>query len=229
MSRREALRLGGAALAGAAAISPADAIAKLSGRCPKGHLHCAGRCCPSGEVCLPPKHKGGKHSCGCPHRTHRCGSKCIDLNNDPHNCGKCGHRCGAGQHCASGQCICSAGMTSCNGGCVNTSADPTNCGACGHNCQSGEVCDAGQCASQCASGKTECNGTCVDLKNDANNCGACGTKCCNFFAASSCQSGTCHIDSCSPDWVNCSGNPLDGCNCLGTDCATAMCETSPCQ
>jgi hypothetical protein len=70
-----------------------------------------------------------------------------------------------------------------------------------------------------------CNGACVDLMTDFNNCGSCGTKCCDYFASSSCQNGTCHIDSCSPNWVNCDGDPHKGCNCLGTSCATAMCET----
>src|SRR5437763_317001 len=63
-----------------------------------------------------------------------------------------------------------------------------------------------------------CSGKCVDTQSDFHNCGACGTVCSSFFATSSCQSGTCHIDSCSPNWVNCDGDPLTGCETLGTTC-----------
>jgi hypothetical protein len=42
--------------------------------------------------------------------------------------------------------------------------------------------------------------------------------CSNFFATSSCQSGTCHIDSCAPNWLDCDGNPLTGCEFLGSVC-----------
>jgi hypothetical protein len=31
-------------------------------------------------------------------------------------------------------------------------------------------------------------------------------------------SGTCHIDSCEPNWLDCDGNPLTGCEHLGTTC-----------
>jgi hypothetical protein len=149
----------------------------------------------------------------------------VDLQSSPQNCGTCGHQCGTGEVCTAGACAseCTSTQTDCSGACVNLQTDVNNCGACGHACGTGHVCNGGTCA--CPTGMTACGGACVDLMTDFNNCGACGTKCCNYFANSSCITGTCHINSCSPNWLNCSGNPRDGCNCLGTNCSTAMCQT----
>jgi hypothetical protein len=33
-----------------------------------------------------------------------CGSRCVDLIKDPHNCGACGYECGAGHECKGGAC-----------------------------------------------------------------------------------------------------------------------------
>lgn len=266
MSRREALRTGGAAFLGAMAITPFDAWAAVTGRCPHHRVHCNGTCCPPGEVCIPPTHKHGRHRCGCPHHLERCGGKCTDTRTNPRHCGSCGHPCSAGEVCSHGQCAsqCPAGETACSGACVTLASDPQHCGSCGQTCGAGEVCSQGRCASQCpagqtacggacvtlatdpnncgscghacgpnmvcnngscecASGLTACNGVCVNLSSDPHNCGTCGHACCQYFATESCQSGTCHIDSCAPNWVNCSGNPADGCNCLGT-CSGTTCN-----
>jgi hypothetical protein len=75
----------------------------------------------------------------------------------------------------------------------------------------------------CASGETVCNGACVNLQTNFNNCGQCGDPCSNYFAQSSCVAGQCHIDSCSPGWINCSGNPRTGCECLSSSCNGTMC------
>ncbi len=72
MSRRDVLRAGGAAFIGAAAMTPVDAWAAVTGHCPSHRVKCHGTCCPKGEVCLAPKHKGGKHRCGCPSHETRC-------------------------------------------------------------------------------------------------------------------------------------------------------------
>ena len=271
MSRREALRAGGSALIGALALSPVDAMAAVTGRCPKHRVSCHGTCCPKGEICLPPKHHGGHPHCGCPAHHSRCAGKCVNTHSDARNCGACGHHCGSGEVCSSGQCTttCAAGETMCAGACVTLASDPRNCGACGHACAAGEVCSAGQCATSCAvgltqcgascvnlmtdpshcgscstpcpgggtcangicscpSGTTLCNGSCVNFQTDVNNCGGCGTKCSTCFSTPSCVSGTCH-NSCAPNWVNCSGNPLDGCNCLGTTCNGMCCATGACN
>lgn len=269
LSRRESMGLGVAALVSALGMTPVDAWASIAGRCGHHRVSCHGKCCARGEVCLPPRTKGGKRHCGCPHHKKRCGSKCVDLKDNPQHCGACGNACATSETCVSGTCqpaTCPAGQTNCSGHCVNLQNSPQNCGACGHQCGTSEVCSDGACGSACSSGETDCSGACVDLQTDFNNCGACGhacgpgqvcnggtcacpsgttacggacvnlmtdfnncgacgTKCCNYFANSSCVNGTCQINSCSPDWVNCSGNAHDGCNCLGTNCSTAICET----
>ena len=145
MSRRDALRAGGAALVGAATVTPVDAWAAVTGHCPHHRVRCHGTCCPPGEVCLAPLQNGGKHRCGCPHHKTRCGGKCVDAHSDPHNCGHCGHKCGVGQHCSSGQCRsqCPAGQTGCAGACVELATNPQHCGACGTVCPAGAACSGG--------------------------------------------------------------------------------------
>ena len=178
MSRREALRKGGAALLGAAALTPSDAWAAATGRCPRHRVRCAGSCCPAGEVCLPPKRKHGKRQCGCPAHTTRCGGQCLQLQSDVHNCGRCGHKCASGQLCLHGQCACPAGDIMCAGACITVAHDPNNCGACGHRCGPNQVCAAGQCATECPPGQTNCNGACVDLGSNPQHCGACASAMC---------------------------------------------------
>jgi Stigma-specific protein, Stig1 len=228
MSRREALRAGGVAFAGAVAMSPADALAKLTGRCPKHHAHCDGKCCPVGEVCLPPKHKGGKRRCGCAHGGTRCGDKCVNVHADPHNCGHCGHKCAAGETCSNGQCKstppqCVTGETVCSGACVNLQTNPQHCGSCGVACGSTQVCSSGACMSECQTGETECGGGCVNLMTDPNNCNTCGHAC---PTGATCVGGQCQCPSgmavcggacvnqmtdagaCGANCVNCNGLPF---------------------
>jgi Stigma-specific protein, Stig1 len=239
MSRREALRAGGAALIGAAAMTPVDAWAAVTGHCPHGHVKCHGACCPKGEVCLAPKHKGGKHRCGCPDHTSRCSGKCVHLRADPHNCGHCGHKCGAGEHCVNGTCGCPSGMTACSGACVTLASDTHNCGACGSACPPGQVCSSGQCAVQCPSGKTACSGGCVDVSSDTSNCGSCGHTC---ATGASCANGTCTCPAgegvCNGACVNqmtntatCGANCVD-CNNLpfvsGPFCSNGSCDYATC-
>jgi hypothetical protein len=216
MSRREALRAGGAALIGAAMITPADAVAKLTGHCPHGRVHCHGKCCPKGEVCLPPKHKGGTRRCGCPKHHTRCAGKCVDTKSNVHNCGACGHSCGAGQTCTGGVCTgCPAGMVSCSGVCVTLASDHQNCGACGHACASVEVCASGKCASQCPAGMSDCSGSCVNVMTDVANCGSCGHHC---PTNATCVNGTC---VCPSGTSVCNGacvDPMTSASGCGTNC-----------
>jgi hypothetical protein len=221
MSRRDALRLGGAAVVGITGLMPADAWALT---CPTGRVRCAGKCCPVGEVCLPPAQAGAPHHCGCAQGLTRCGSQCVNLRNNSRHCGTCTHVCPTGQHCSAGKCVCAPGHHLCSGQCVSLSTDPKNCGSCGHACAAGETCQNSTCMPmQCPTGMTNCSGTCVNTLTDFNNCGGCGEPCSNYFAQSVCSNGQCQIKSCSPNWINCSGNPRDGCNCLGTTCNGNQC------
>jgi hypothetical protein len=184
MSRRDALRASGAAFLGAVTYSPVDAVAATTRRCPPHRVKCSGVCCPKGEVCLAPKRKGGKHRCGCPAHTTRCGSACVNLQTNVHNCGHCGHGCAQGQHCTKGHC-------------VTPVTEPT-----------------------CPAGQAMCGGVCVDQMTDAANCGANCSNCTTlpFVSRAHCANGVCVIDQCAPNWVDCDGNPLTGCETLGTTC-----------
>ena len=131
MSRRDALRAGGAAFVGAVAMTPSDAWAAVTGRCPSHRVKCHGTCCPKGEVCLPPKHKGGKRRCGCPAHKTRCGNTCVNLASDPHHCGHCHEKCTSGHSCLHGKCTrsggCASGEVMCAGRCVTLAQQPANC------------------------------------------------------------------------------------------------------
>jgi Stigma-specific protein, Stig1 len=152
MSRRDALRAGGAAFFAAAAMTPTDAWAAVTGRCPSHRVKCHGTCCPKGEVCLAPKHKGGKRRCGCPDHKTRCGNTCVNLTSDRNHCGHCGEKCPSGHTCVHGKCTgptepggCASGEAMGAGTCVTLASDPANCGACGDACAAGQVCVSGQC------------------------------------------------------------------------------------
>jgi hypothetical protein len=194
MSRREALRSGGAALVATVAMDPADALARVTRRCRHHEVKCNGKCCPPGEVCLHPKkrkhHRRPKPRCGCPAGTVRCKGKCVHLKADVHNCGSCGHKCGPGQMCTKGRCIasCPPGEAFCAGACVNVTANPAHCGTCGNKCTPGGVCHQGGCLNVCPPGYTECQGGCVDFGNDPKNCGGCGNAC---GSGAVCANGTC--------------------------------------
>jgi hypothetical protein len=84
---------------------------------------------------------------------------CVDLSNDPANCGACGVTCGPDVACQQGICLGSACNASqhgaycgttpqqicCGATCADTLSDPANCGACGKACDAG-ICMSGVCA-----------------------------------------------------------------------------------
>lgn len=226
MSRREALRTGGAALVATVAASPADALARVTGHCPHHRVKCNGKCCPPGEVCLHPKkrkhHRRPKPRCGCRPGSVRCKGKCVHIKSDVHNCGRCGHRCARGQQCKNGKCIhaCPPGEAFCNGACISVLADPRNCGACGHKCNG--VCHQGACLNQCPSGFTECAGGCVSLASDPRNCGLCGSKC---PTGNVCVNGVCS-SGCAEGEIKCGGlckalsSDPDNCGTCGSVCGS---------
>jgi len=64
------------------------------------------------------------------------GGSCVELQNDPMNCGGCLVRCAPTQICSNGDC-CAAGLTSCGGACVDTQTNRDHCGQCGRECNDG--------------------------------------------------------------------------------------------
>ncbi|MCA2976771.1 MAG: hypothetical protein INH37_00660, partial [Myxococcaceae bacterium] len=79
-------------------------------------------------------------------------------------------------------------------------------------------CGAGQalCAGAAALGPT-----CVDLQRDAAHCGGCGVACTvPAGATATCQTGACGF-RCQPGFLDCNGQPGDGCEAAGTSCGNA--------
>jgi hypothetical protein len=157
--------------------------------------------CPSGEVC---RGTSGNFTCQpeCPSGQRSCNGKCINIENDPNNCGGCNYKCDANASCQLGQCICPIqGDRDCNGVCVDTSTDPQNCGGCGNwfaspdqTCEQGRcfcgvhICEPNTRCTSCASQAINCGPLCCSdgylncgqvgcVLNDEKNCGACGHKC----------------------------------------------------
>src|SRR5512140_27276 len=50
----------------------------------------------------------------------KCAGKCVDVESDPANCGRCGNACRANQVCSNGACArsCAPGQINCNRACV---------------------------------------------------------------------------------------------------------------
>jgi hypothetical protein len=60
------------------------------------------------------------------------------------------------------------------------------------------------------------------IPNDVNNCGASGAVCGISNAVAKCAGATCAIDSCLADFVDCDGDPTNGCECPSDSCAADM-------
>ena len=181
----------------------------------------------------------------------------VSINQDPKNCGACGTVCAfknAGATCKAGSCqlgTCNQGFADCNlnaaDGCeTKLDQDIFNCGACGTVCSGvggTPVCQAGKCQTVCKAGAGDCTaapGCETNLGLDPTNCGTCGNICQLLNASSKCQGGTCQVSSCAKGFLDCDGNPADGCetdittmkNCGGCgvacDPATQFCQNQAC-
>ncbi len=71
-----------------------------------------------------------------------CALDCVDLDNDPFNCGTCANACKTTELCQRGACQCTSKLVACGqGACIDSANDPNNCGACGLVCSSGSCAD----------------------------------------------------------------------------------------
>lgn len=155
-----------------------------------------------------------------------CGSagECVDTATSLMHCGACGSPCssvivGGTAECRAGTCspTCSSGRADCDrtvlNGCeVDLNTDRANCGGCGMICPASESCIGGACT--CRSTETRCggvSGTCVDLNTSTAHCGRCFNACGFPGGIASCDVGSCHLDGCLPNFVDCNRNPSDGC------------------
>ena len=96
-----------------------------AGGCTPGAV-CAGDgdCC-GGEVCVNGVCAKAAHQAGCGAGMARCAGTCVDIQNDPANCGACGAGCGVGLTCVSGVCT---GAINCD-----VDEDCPDCHYCGRN------------------------------------------------------------------------------------------------
>ena len=160
-------------------------------------------CCPSGP-CTSPNDPSGE---------------CVNLQDDPTNCGSCGSSCAtqfpnATTTCTGGACqilACSAGFHLCGGQCVGES--DTSCGAMCVNCTQmpgTPVCQSGTCVA-CPGSQVYCGPGVGCHDEDQNHCGT---------ACADCGGGTC-----DPGTHTCTG----GTSCSSPSIAcTAACCTGDC-
>lgn len=166
--------------------------------------------CDGGKLCAP--NGGGTFACvaQCPTETPTpCNGSCIDVTQDPKNCGGCNNACalkpGATVTCAGSQCksACNAATPKdCGTQCVSPD-DPKYCLDGCKPCPAlpGTVagCQAGKCAYACAPGRWDCN------QNLSDGCES--TTSCNIV-------GLCNGVSCTSDQTCCNG----GCQAKGALC-----------
>lgn len=88
-----------AALLGSAGVGGPTGVPEASAACRE-----VGRPCQRGENCCGRAACKGRR-CRCPRKEVACGRRCVDLLNDPANCGACGRRCPSGA-CLHGTCGC---------------------------------------------------------------------------------------------------------------------------
>ncbi len=167
----------------------------------------------------------------------------VNTDNDPHNCGSCGHDCftpgdTTNWVCNQGTCEvsnCPTGKGDCNkdskDGCeVTLTSDPKNCAFCGNDCSgtvqhAGATCANGTCGySSCNLGWANCDGDATngceqDVATDPTNCGGCNKVCNSTNGQPACILGLCTI-ACNPGYGDCKNGPSDGCETnLGNDTA----------
>ncbi len=162
-----------------------------------------------------------------------CGSRCLDIQADPENCGRCGNACGQGQVCNQGRCEvlpddCTTG-TGCGSGYF---CDPvskrcmTGCRLTA-DCPMGATCAGGTCS--CPSGEHACGQQCVSSSAVT----SCGTSCAACVvpanAAPVCTGGACDF-TCATGFVRQGQDCLDVDECLngnGGCSANAACANLP--
>lgn len=165
----------------------------------------------------------------------------VNLDEDPHNCGRCGVDCGGTDGNLGAEFVCNAGtcamqcltysggfgQADCDGvpdnGCETSLGTTDNCGGCGDKCPDGEPCVNGKCG--CPFPMTNCGLRCADLTSDDQSCGACFAQCDTTIPAPpnshhGCAASTCGELKCDQipgfaDYKDCNGDlqaaDSDGC------------------
>ncbi len=230
-----------------------------AGGCPAG-LGCVGSYClsfgctdaGSGQTCL-----FGVDALGYLAPGECCGSSCVDITQNPADCGSCGNSCSSGVCVNANVCLPPAGIDAgtcspaCPTGqtCVGTQCVDTACGNLFDLCQDADAGDVGICCPD-----TSGDEACTDIANDPANCGSCALTCapdqgcangvCSG-SAGSCGAGTvgmfCDLDA-GPTYLccpgrNCTDVRTDPLNCGGcsevcpteTYCIDGNCLATSCN
>lgn len=224
---------------------------------------------PRGDICAPTESGMARCFCGavgtictgttwCTEVTEPEGESCgcADLDRDSNNCGACGNRCDANEHCANGRCHCGDDGPDCDGGdrstccpgfgCVDTDNDESHCGGCGQSCAWGEECRDGECRCGenpgCDGDREDCcAGMCRAVETDPEACGPVGTGvgCERRCEGQPCEDGRCvcpeGYDDCAGqcdcavgiDQVCCDGECHDGECCEDRDCRATEGDVNP--
>jgi len=93
-----------------------------------------------GQVC-----SNGTCSANCASGLAKCGTSCVDLNDDKNNCGFCSQICAGNLICVNANCACPTGTSDCNGVCADLQTFNADCGSCGNACATGTTCISGTC------------------------------------------------------------------------------------
>jgi plastocyanin len=170
-----------------------------------------------------PACSGGACSKQCDPGFSLCGGECVNVNNDPDNCGGCGDDCAYNQVCWAGRCLfgCPSGSVNCSRSCVYLNTDPERCGSCNNACparaNAARTCDEGDCGFTCNFGYEDCDeqvmtGCEASLLFQPSTCGGCDRTCSASNAVPSCFYGACEI-TCREGYADCDADTSNGCEC----------------
>ena len=164
-----------------------------------------------------------------------CHSVCVDIQNDPNNCGACDLKCtftnAITTACTEAECIvarCAEDFHIFDNTCESNTTE--HCGNHDQKCQTiagaaSMACKNAQCiAASCSSGYHLYNNSCEI--NSVSNCGKHGSNCTKSNATSvSCSSGTCQATKCKSGYHiygnNCEAHSVSNCGKHGTTCTTS--------
>ncbi len=140
-----------------------------------------------------------------------CDGECLDGDDDPDNCGKCGKICSSPAHgdaaCSGGACAfdCDSDYHQCGTSCASDDAVATcgsRCQACPAVAHGTPACLDEKCSATCEAGYHVCNGACVSDTDPATCGGRCTPCSAPAGATATCNRGICGVE-CPGDTVAC--------------------------
>ena len=169
----------------------------------------------------------------------------VNLSDSMSNCGACNNPCtlpNANSICSGGICLvssCNTGFGDCTigAGCETSLTTTSDCGTCGNACSlpnATPACISSTCQiSSCNSGFGDCdlnaaNGCEVSLSTTINHCGSCATNCNTqvLNASPTCSAGVCGYTTCNTGFLDCDGDPTNGCETVRSISNCASCGNS---